>query len=147
MTDFNKANRYSRFRFWFVGLSVMLACSEPQPPKDDSSIVIQRHDNKISIIGLIANPEKYHQQVVQVKGYINLEFEACAIYLQKEDHDLSIDKNGIWVEISKSEMKKMVDLDKRYVILEGTFDMYNKGHKSAYSGSITRLTEIKALNW
>lgn len=40
----------------------------------------------------------------------------------------------------------MLSFNKSYVVLEGTFDMNNKGHESAYCVSIAALTYIKALN-
>jgi hypothetical protein len=38
---------------------------------------------EVSLIQLIATPERYHGKFVEVIGYMNLEFEGNAIYLHK----------------------------------------------------------------
>ena len=46
-------------------------------------VVASSSEYSVSLIRLIANPEKYHGKKIQVTGYINLEFEGDAIYLHK----------------------------------------------------------------
>jgi hypothetical protein len=104
-------------------------------------------DKRVSIVNLIATPERYNQKIIRVKGFLNLEFEGNAIYLHKEDCDLGIDKNGIWVDVTNGQIDSAHyhNCNKQYVILEGTFEMDNKGHDNGYGGSITKITRIDLL--
>jgi len=52
---------------------------------------------EVSLIKLIATPEKYNGKRIQVIGYLHLEFEGNAIYLHKEDEEAGLSKNGFWV--------------------------------------------------
>jgi hypothetical protein len=100
--------------------------------------------NYISLIQLMANPEKYHGKVIQVVGYLNIEFESSALFLHKEDFDNSILKNGFWVRISNDFLqgKELAGYNKNYVILMGTFNMQSKGHMSLFSGEIKDITRL-----
>lgn len=112
-------------------------------PSLDTNLLV----HNVSLIQLIATPERYHQKIVQVVGYLNLEFEGNAVYLHKEDFDNVLSNNGIWVIFSDlvSREKKLTDYSKKYVILQGTFDMYKKGHFGLYSGTIRNITRLD--NW
>jgi hypothetical protein len=100
------------------------------------------HD--VSLIQLIANPEKYHGKHVQVVGYLNLEFEGDAIYLHQEDFVNNLIKNAFWVDFSEriKQEKKLADYNKKYVIIIGLFDMNLKGHMSLFSGEIKNITRL-----
>jgi hypothetical protein len=98
----------------------------------------------VSLVSLIANPEKYDKQHVRVIGYLNLEFEGSGLYLHKEDYDRSIEKNGLWVEMSRDSMflPDVKQCKLNYVLIEATFDSDNTGHKGMWGGS---LTDIKRM--
>ena len=100
--------------------------------------------NNISIIRLIATPEKYHNEIVQITGFLNIEFEGDAIYLHKEDHDKSLLENSMWVDFS-DELKQKVNLEeynRQYVILKGTFDKNDTGHLGLFGGAIKDITRL-----
>jgi hypothetical protein len=59
--------------------------------------VSQKQPESVSIIRLIATPEKYHGKFVRVEGYLHNQFENSAIYLSKDDADHLIGKNALWV--------------------------------------------------
>ena len=58
---------------------------------------LQQKRKQISMINLIANPEKYFKEIIMVEGFINIEFEGDAIYLHEEDFKKLITKNGFIV--------------------------------------------------
>lgn len=101
----------------------------------------------VSIIELIANPEKYNGKAIQVEGFLNIEFEGTALYLHKEDLDYSISKNAIWVSFkSKEEVFELKDkFGRKYVLLEGTFSSESNGHFGLFSGSIRDITRLDIL--
>jgi hypothetical protein len=106
-----------------------------------------RTDIGVSLISLISNPERYNGKIVRVKGFLNIEFEGDAIYLHKEDFDLGLDQNSIWLSISKEDAAQpnFQNCNRKYVLIEGAFDSNNKGHNSRFNGAITKITRLEVL--
>ncbi|MBR3779390.1 MAG: hypothetical protein IKL13_06710 [Clostridia bacterium] len=95
----------------------------------------------VTIIQLIATPEKYDGQLVRVIGVGNLEFEGNCISLSKEDLKYGVG-HSIWIElgekaISYEEAKKF---NGEYVIVEGIFDKDDCGHMDMFCGSIKNVS-------
>jgi len=108
--------------------------------------VILESDFDISLVKLIATPEKYHEKKIRVTGFMNLEFEGDAIYLHKEDYEKSLSKNGFWVAFSdKLDRKEIIKLNKGYVLIEGTFNMDRHGHMGLFGGEIYNITRV--IKW
>lgn len=103
----------------------------------------------VSLIQLIANPEKYDNKIVRLIGYLNLEFEGDAIYLHEEDNKHSITANSCWVNLTKEwrAKNKVADFSNKYVILVGTFDMKDHGHMGMFSGGIRNITRLDVWNF
>jgi len=97
----------------------------------------------VSVINLIATPERYNGKLVRIIGYLNLEFEGNALYLHKEDYDRSLLKNGIWIDMPRKDfIEKTKEFSKHYVVIEGIFDMSDTGHMGLFSGSLTKITRL-----
>ncbi len=113
-----------------------------------SPSIIKTNTIDVSLIRLIATPEKFDGKKVRVKGFLNLEFEGTAIFLNKEDSENYIPKNAIWIDVSKKFIYAVHSsiLNQRYVVLEGVFDVNNLGHESTYSGGIKNISKIKLLD-
>lgn len=132
-------------------MAFAISCQSPAEKKNiikTDTVVpdsVTSNSETVSLISLIATPEKYNQKRIRVIGYFNLEFEGNALYLSKEDYTLGIDKNGLWIdrENIKIASKDYIRCNKQYVILEGTFQTDDKGHEDSYSGSITKITRIE----
>jgi hypothetical protein len=96
--------------------------------------------NSVSIVQLIATPEKYDHKVVLVMGFLRLEFEGDAIYLHEDDYRHGIRKNGLMV-VRNAKIDAMADkLNLQYVVIEGTFDAHDHGNMGLNSGTITNIT-------
>jgi len=94
-----------------------------------------------SIVQLIANPDAFHAKKVRVIGYMKLEFEGNALYLHAEDYKHSLNRNGLWLEISNGESEKFGECkSKSYVLLEGKFNAENTGHFGLWSGGLENIT-------
>jgi hypothetical protein len=100
-----------------------------------------------SIIKLVATPDNYHNSKVSVTGFLNVEFEGDAIYINKEDCDQQLYSNGLWVNLTEKQTKEIdsLKLNKQYVLLEGTFDKNGNGHLGLWSGEIKDVTRI--IKW
>ena len=103
----------------------------------------------ISLIRLIATPEKYDGKQVRVIGYLNLEFEGNAIYLHKEDYSKALSTNGFSVDFTKKivDKKNLYNYNKSYVLIIGTFDMNDKGHMGLFGGKIKNITRLDSWDF
>jgi len=109
-----------------------------------------------SLISILSNPEKYDGKRVRVTGFLHFQFEDSALYFSKDAADYLILENAIWVrynekpslepQISQDKLKnRTINLDYfdgRYVMLEGTFKMNERGHLGAFSGTLENVTRV-----
>lgn len=98
----------------------------------------------ISLVSLIATPERFDGEMVQVKGFLHLELESSAIYIHEDDYKNKLTANGFWVNFSEKldKKKNSLDYNDRYVIIIGKFDAGEKGNKGLYSGSIKNIIRL-----
>ena len=102
---------------------------------------------KVSMIQLINNPEKYDGKKISVQGYLTIAFEENVIYFHKDDYDNSIYKNAIWLGISEEFVKKF-DIHppfKCYITVEGVYKKIDPGFTSLFSGEIEDITFMARL--
>lgn len=96
----------------------------------------------VSMISLIATPERYHNKMVSVVGYAVIEFENVGIFLSDNDAKNNISHNSISLLLTDKEIEKYLKLANRYVVVEGVFDADYKGHGSMKSGSIKNIVRL-----
>lgn len=97
-------------------------------------------DMDVSIIQLIANPEKYDGKFVRVIGVGNIEFEGNCISLSKDDLKYGVG-NSIWIELGKDiSYDEAAQYNGEYVIVEGIFDKDDCGHFGMFYGSIKQIS-------
>ena len=94
-----------------------------------------------SLIRLIANPEKYDGQQVEVIGFLRLEFEGNMLYLHQEDYMRHIRENGVRLGITKSQRPEFEDKNMHYVLVVGTFKAGKSGTSNP-NGTIANITKI-----
>jgi len=94
----------------------------------------------VSMVQLIATPEKFDGKAVLVVGFLRLEFEGNCLYLHKEDYEHSITKNGVWIVRNAVINAKRDTLNMHYVVVVGTFSAKNRGHMDLNSGSLGNIT-------
>lgn len=97
----------------------------------------------LSIIQLIATPERYHGKVVRIVGFVRLEFEGNAIYLHQEDLKHGLTTNGLWLSVTDEIEKRADKYSDKYVLVEGTFNSHNKGHMEMNSGAIENIKRLE----
>ena len=96
------------------------------------------HD--VSMVQLLANPERYDGLRVRVIGFVHLEFEGQAVYLHREDFDEALLGNALWVDFRPGTLSASRPIGDRYVLLEGTFDAHHRGHMGLFGGTIGDIT-------
>jgi hypothetical protein len=123
---------HKAFRLLIVALAV---CFVGQATAQSTELV--------SMVQLIASPEKFDGKVVQVVGFLRLEHEGDVLYLHEDDYRHRIRKNGLWVARNKIIADNINRLNMNYVLLVGTFNAGNKGHMSLNSGAITDIVNAE----
>lgn len=98
---------------------------------------------QISLISLIANPINFNGKYIRVVGFVRITFEGTAVYLHEEDYKFAITKNALWLEIARHTQPEYMRGDLKYVLIEGTFDASNKGHRGLFSGTITNIKRFE----
>lgn len=107
----------------------------------------------VSLINLIATPERYHLKRVSVVGFASFAFEDTSLSFLPN----SSEQESLWLSIFDSDFKTNSDVDqfkkklkdwqkkfhKKRVLVEGTFDMKSKGHLGMFIGSIYNITRIE----
>lgn len=106
---------------------------------------------KVSLINLIATPERYHGKVVFVSVYVTIGLEDMSLC---PSNQVLTSKDCLWLTIDSGPFETEQDL-KRYMeretlwkqfhgqvlSLRGTFNKENTGHFGGWSGSIEKVTE------
>jgi len=93
----------------------------------------------VTLIQLIANPEKFDRRLIRVIGFLRLEFEGNVLYLHREDYENAILGDGIWVDVTPAITKQSAKLNMNYVLLEGVFSSRDRGHMGMWSGTINQI--------
>ena len=106
----------------------------------------------VSLIQLIANPDKYHGKFVRVSGYLHNKMEDSGLYLCKEDADYLVGKNSLWVrydaKVSLMGLKKnppLLYFDCKMVLLEGTFNKDSNGHLGMFASELNHVSRVLEL--
>jgi hypothetical protein len=89
---------------------------------------------RVSIIQLLATPERYEGRLVQVRGVAHFEFEESALYLHREDADCMNSSNGVWLDSSLYD-----HLSDEFVVVQGWFTSRSHGHLGAWPGEIQNI--------
>jgi hypothetical protein len=98
----------------------------------------------LSMVNLIATPERFDGEMVQVRGYIHMEAGYDGIYMHEDDYKNKITANALWVEFDEefSESRNRLDHNDKYVIIIGEFKQSDKGKGDNFSGSIKKIIRI-----
>ena len=99
----------------------------------------------VSIVQLIATPERFEGKVIRVLGYVHLEFEGNSIYLHQEDYVHLITTNALWLDEPQCfvGIKHEKRFTSGYALVMGTFTSKQRGHNSLFSGKISNIVECE----
>jgi hypothetical protein len=107
----------------------------------------------VSFINLISTPERFHQREIVLTGYAVIAFEGTALGFTKDAGAAE----SLWLVYDDAAIKTNADVDRerrkfrewqkkynrRWVMVEGVFDMTIKGHGGMYPGGIRSITQIE----
>lgn len=92
----------------------------------------------VSMAELIATPERYHGVRVRLTAVGNLEFEGNYLSTDKEAWE-NYTNDQIWIELGEELQpyyERLQRYNGEYVIIEGVFNMYDKGHFGMFQGAL-----------
>jgi len=102
----------------------------------------------VSIINLIANPDKYDGKVVRVQGIGNIEFEGNALYLSTEDYEVMNGMNAIGLVPDYGQLNAteadLTALNGQPVLIEGVFEKNTEEYEYFFSGTINNVHRYEA---
>lgn len=99
-------------------------------------------DLTVSLVRLIADPEKHDGQPVAVIGFLRLEFEGNMLYLHEEDYAHSIEENAVRLGINKKQREEFANNNMHYVFVAGTFRAAKRGTSNP-NGTIVDIVKIE----
>lgn len=95
----------------------------------------------VTMVQLIATPERYDGKLVRVIGVGNLEFEGNCLSLSKEDRG----QHDIWLELGEraTPYTEAQAYNGEWVIVEGFFDKDDHGHFGMFRGAIKNISRYE----
>jgi hypothetical protein len=101
----------------------------------------------VSLIQLIANPDKFHGKLVRIKGFLVVESEHSAIFMSLDDAEMQILANAISLggELAGVEGSEETYGSGRWMLVEGIFKANEQGTGTQYGGLIDNLSRVEPL--
>jgi hypothetical protein len=113
-------------------LPAILAMTSVGEPQD-------RDPQEVSVVQLIATPERFEGRRVRAVGFCHFAFEEQSLYLHREDADLLNARNAVWLAATGA----YGGLNDTFVLVEGTFTAQSHGHLGAWPGELKDVTRLE----
>jgi hypothetical protein len=97
----------------------------------------------VSMVSLLASPQKYDGKFIRVMGFLGLEPESRALYLHEEDYEYGLTKNSFAVKLKEKQEEKARAFHKKYVIVEGIFSANGPDAREMTSGAIFNISRLE----
>ena len=117
--------------------------NDPRCVKVDESGTCQSYS--MSIFELLANSEKYHNQVIALGGYVKFEFEGNALFATKEHQENDLVKDAIWLDVNGIDLGENADFREGYAYVSGKFDRFDGGHFRIFSGALKEINFFRPI--
>lgn len=103
----------------------------------------------VSLVQLLANPQKYHGHRILVDGIGEIAFESNSLYLAKEYYDYRVSQYALWLDLSEKLTGEIntEELNGKMVRVIGRFDCRGHGHLASYPGTITEIVVYEGLEY
>ena len=100
----------------------------------------------VSLVSLIATPEKYDGKYVRIRGvaYFDSKYYINAVFLTREDKRRANSSNAIFVRFARS-IGSADHLNDKFVLLQGTFRVADKGHLGVFGATLTEVDRVEAV--
>ena len=112
----------------------------PSPSRAPSEGAGSSDPVAVSLLELIATPERFKGRWVRLMGFAVLEFEGNAVYLHEEDYLHSLTRNALWLD--DRDIALAQPNGPGYAIIEGQFDPDVHGHLDLFSGGLVHVQRL-----
>jgi len=115
--------------------------------------IMKKTTEMVSMIQLLANPEKYDDKPIRVVGFTLVSPMTALIYPSHIDYEHNIGLNAIVLVLDRVEkksgyiMKKNDKVQRQYSIIEGTFKADKRYRNLTYGGKIENITSFKVWDF
>lgn len=104
------------------------------------TVIAQEHAPlKVSLVQLIATPEKFDGKLVSVQGFLAMGREGDLLYMSQADADNVLLPNAIWIRRTEKMGKDRPTLDMKYVRVVGIFRIAFHEHLGTPTGGIPEV--------
>lgn len=127
--------------------SAQVAAATPPTPASTCADSASRSDARppvVSLVQLLATPERFDGCRVRVVGYVHLEFEGNAVYLHREDFEAMLLVNALGVAFRPGTLDAKHPINDHYVLLEGTFGAPGD-HVGYYGGGLRDISSAEPM--
>jgi len=101
----------------------------------------------VSMIRLIANPEKYSGMRIATEGYLSTYAKSyMALYCSEIDQHNGLELNSLDLRLTEKQFETYRGLDKRYVLVEGQFDTSDLERGIMFSGTLKDVTKVERVH-
>ena len=145
-----------------VGISWLAVTARSQEKREPGTLYIDENGEprivgqppppeRVSLVRLIAEPERYDGKRVATQGFFVFAYEHEALYISREDAFFGLHYNGLVLDgsVHSSEAKEgpratVKKCHLQYLTLEGTFHKLGRGHLNAYyAGALKDLVIVR----
>jgi hypothetical protein len=102
-----------------------------------------RPPTRVSLLQLIATPERFNGQLVSVMGFLDMSREGDLLYVHQADSENVISANAIWVRRTEQVGRDREQLNMKYVKVVGTFRIGFKEQMGDPSNGIPDVQSVK----
>lgn len=99
---------------------------------------------EVSLVALLAAPERHRGKRVLVTGFVDLEFEGNAVYLHEDDFRHYLTKNGLWLALDGTPFARK-EGRLGYAFVTGTFDPDAHGHMGLFGGTLRDVDRLEPI--
>lgn len=128
-------------------LSALFGVDTDTPPlSTDNESKVNRVSMR-SMVQVLADPEKFSQQRIKLKGFVVCSADAKVLFLSRESATASIGKNGLWLDVSRLpaetyDQLMAIGIGGKFAVLSGTLRANALGPNDMYSGELVVDTVI-----
>lgn len=79
---------------------------------------------------------------MRVVGYLRLEFERNALYLNRDDFNNSVTKHALLLDLTNAQLRSSSKLNNGHVIVEGVFSANDIRHGGMWPGSLNPVVRL-----
>jgi hypothetical protein len=97
----------------------------------------------VSWFNLLANPERFHGQVVQLVGFTNFGFESNTISFSREHALVGANADALWLDVEGLSVEEGQRCHRRYCLIEAVFDAENRGHLGCCAGTLRDIRRLE----